>query len=353
MIKITGGLCVKAAKGAKELAETSDQGIDSPPCDRSQMPVKPDQEWVGPGRRGREMKERFEFSNILLPEEFAVVQHPEKWKWISSLTEPDVKPVHFPEYLEWGKKHGHSPSHRELFLVLAGNGCFLLGDKVYRLRPGMVLMFNNHERHDWDLAPWNRGGFRHLWLHISNSHSITSNLNEVDENEVRTDNILKLISGHNPKVMMELWNRCSDRTMFSPMLWVYLKSVITTCFYESLSDWQNQLTTHPHELVVASVREHIVANLDKELTLESLSKLAGYSPYFFHRIFLRYSNKPLHRFIIDARLERAKQLLEEGQSVSCVSEQIGMASPAYFSRFFKKNTNISPTHWLKIHQVQK
>lgn len=298
------------------------------------------------------MKERFRFNDLLTPDEMKVITHPEKWRWVSTLTTPDLRPISFPEYLEWGRDHGHSPSHRELFLALSGTCYFLLGDKVYRVRPGTVLMFNHYERHDYALSPWNKS-FRHLWLHSSTPHAITSNLNAVDADKQRTDNVLKVISGHNPELMTELWNRCSDPAISTPALWAFLKSLITTSFYESLSDWRNTPATHPHETVVASVRDYILTHLHLELTLDSLSRIAGYSPYFFHRIFLRHGGKPLHRFIIEARLERAKQLLEEGHTVTSVSEQVGMTSPSYFSRFFKKNTRITPARWREIHQLQK
>lgn len=298
------------------------------------------------------MSEKFNFSNLLSKSEQQIMERPQDWRWISTLTKPDVKPIRHPQHMEWAKTHTHAPPQRELFITLAGKAVIVLNDKAYRTSPGVVMMFNSRERHDWDLAPWN-SDFRHLWLHISTRHAVTSNLNAVDADGVRSDTLLKLMSGHNPQLLMELWDRCGDEATFSVIHWTFLKTLVATCFFESLSDWTHRSSTHPHQLIVDSIREHIHKSLDKELTLETLSRLAGYSPYFFHRLFLRYAEKPLHRYIVEAKLERAKELLEAGQSVTAVSDQVGMISPSYFSRFFKKHTRISPIRWREIHFVQK
>lgn len=298
------------------------------------------------------MRQDFQFSDILSPKELKILETPHEWRWVSTMAKPDLRPIRFPRYEKWAEKHAHAPPQREIFLTLSGKCLFLLGNKVYRTTPGVVMMFNRQERHDRDLAPWNKD-FRHLWLHSTTSHAVSSNINAIDARGVQTNIPLKLISGHNPKLLMGLWNLCGSSAIFSPIHWAFLKSVIATCLFESVSDWQHPASTRPHELIVKSVCEHIQKNLDKELTLESLSRFAGYSPYFLHRIFRRHTGMPLHRHIMEVRLERAKTLLTEGMTVSAVSEQIGMPSPSYFSRFFKRHTNLTPHWWSEAHQVQK
>lgn len=298
------------------------------------------------------MSERFNFSKLLSKTEQRLLERPEAWRWVSSMTTPDIRPVRNAEHLEWAKTNCHAPAQRELFLTLSGHTTFVLQDKVYKISPGVVMMFNSRERHDKELFPQSRG-FRHLWLHLSNRHAVDSNLHEVDAAGERTDTPLKIMTGHNPQLMIELWDQYGSKDSFSPVHWAFLKSLIAASFFEALSDWSNPVTTHSHQLVVDSICDYIHKNLDKELTLEFLAQLAGYSPYFFHRLFLRYAKKPLHRYIIEARLERAKELLETGQSVNAVSEQVGMVSASYFSRFFKKHTRFCPTMWREVHLVQK
>ena len=48
----------------------------------------------------------------------------------------------------------------------------------------------------------------------------------------------------------------------------------------------------------------------------------------------------------------AQLMLSEGQSVSRVQEQLGFTSYAYFFKFFKKMTGISPSHYRKTSLIK-
>ena len=50
---------------------------------------------------------------------------------------------------------------------------------------------------------------------------------------------------------------------------------------------------------------YIDDNLDTELSLESISKIAYYSPFHFHRIFKAVIGEPLNAYITRRRIEKA------------------------------------------------
>jgi len=293
------------------------------------------------------MTDRFDFSRLLSKAEQKVLERPEIWRWISTIVTSDVGPVHRPDHLKWAKDHCHTPPQRELFIALSGETIGILGNKVYPIVPGTVVLFNSRERHGNDAAIEHRK-FRHLWLHMSNRHAIFANLHEIDGKGNRTDTDLKFMSGTNANLMMDVWDRCASGPVV-PTHWSFLKALITTTFFESISDSSKTVAASPYQLIVDPVCEHIKKHLDKDLSLANMARFAGYSPYFFHRLFLRHTGKTLHRYIIDVRLEKAKELLRNGQSVQAVSEQIGMVSVAYFSRFFKTHTRLSPSNWRNYH----
>ena len=55
------------------------------------------------------------------------------------------------------------------------------------------------------------------------------------------------------------------------------------------------------------------------------------------------------QYILNIRIEKAKALLENTDlSISEISDMTGMQSQHYFSRIFKKYTNISPSEYRKI-----
>lgn len=285
---------------------------------------------------------------LLTEKEQRILARPAEWRWVSTVTQPDVRPVRAPHRLEWARDHGHAPAHRELFLVLSGRGTAVLANKVFPLSPGVVVLINSRELHLRDASEEDRD-FRHLWLHTPGQHVVSSNLNEINSQGVRTDQPLKLISGNTATLLNDVWDRCEERP-YSEIHFSFLKSLVTSCLFEAVSNWKADADVNSHQMIVESVCTYIDDHLKDNLNLQHLSQIAGYSPFFFHRLFLRYKRVPIHRYVIEARLEKAKQLLMAGQSVSAVSEAIGIDSASYFSRFFKQHTTIAPSDWAQFHE---
>ena len=60
---------------------------------------------------------------------------------------------------------------------------------------------------------------------------------------------------------------------------------------------------------INAVFQYIDANLDTELPLETLSQIACYSPFHFHRIFKMITDETLNNYITRRRIEKAAALL--------------------------------------------
>ncbi|HZJ19397.1 MAG TPA: AraC family transcriptional regulator [Pricia sp.] len=93
-------------------------------------------------------------------------------------------------------------------------------------------------------------------------------------------------------------------------------------------------------------------NLDANLTLESVSNIACYSPYHFHRLFKTITKEPLNAYITRRRIEKAASVLMHKKEVSVteLSLQYGFTANSSFTRAFKKFYGISPTEFRKQHR---
>ncbi len=96
--------------------------------------------------------------------------------------------------------------------------------------------------------------------------------------------------------------------------------------------------------------KYIDEHLENELSLESISEVAHYSPYHFHRIFKIITNETLHMYINRRRIEKAAAALfrQKDIPISEISLQYGFNSDSSFSRAFKKFYNISPSEFRKV-----
>ena len=97
--------------------------------------------------------------------------------------------------------------------------------------------------------------------------------------------------------------------------------------------------------VVTQIRDYITGHLNEDLSLCNLAHMAGYEAVYFDRLFHKYTSESLRRHINRLCLESAGKLLVQGITVKATAEQLGFGSSAYFCRFFKTSTGLTPITW--------
>lgn len=95
--------------------------------------------------------------------------------------------------------------------------------------------------------------------------------------------------------------------------------------------------------VIAHVRE----NLKDELSLDVLARVAGFSPFHFHRLFKSITDETINDMVVRLRLERAVSLLRATPelSVTAAAFESGFKSVSVFSRLFKKQYGLNARQW--------
>jgi AraC-like DNA-binding protein len=94
---------------------------------------------------------------------------------------------------------------------------------------------------------------------------------------------------------------------------------------------------------VDAARELLDASLDRQVTLLELARHAHTSPYHLHRRFREAFGVTPHEYLLRRRLERARDLLSEGATVTETAEATGFSSPGYFSTVFRRRFGVTPT----------
>lgn len=95
------------------------------------------------------------------------------------------------------------------------------------------------------------------------------------------------------------------------------------------------------------VIDYIEKNIDQDVSLKTLSEVACFSPYHFHRIFSALVNETLNQFIQRVRLEKAAgQLISYPKKpVTYIAAECGFSSSATFARAFKNHFKVSASQW--------
>jgi AraC-like DNA-binding protein len=118
-----------------------------------------------------------------------------------------------------------------------------------------------------------------------------------------------------------------------------------------LSELVTQSTPTPETLAVAVAKaiKYIEKHFTKDLTVKKIAEEVYLSECYFSRIFKKYTNISPHEYIVKLRVTFARQLLASTtNSIELICDACGFNSVQHFSRCFRQYFNITPSQYRKL-----
>lgn len=99
------------------------------------------------------------------------------------------------------------------------------------------------------------------------------------------------------------------------------------------------------------VRDYIMQNLERNISLGELAGLVHLSRFHFTRAFKKTVGLPPHQYLIHCRVERAKTMLSQGDvPIQVLAKSLGFSSSSQFSELFRKATGRTPSQFRRAHR---
>jgi AraC-like DNA-binding protein len=105
------------------------------------------------------------------------------------------------------------------------------------------------------------------------------------------------------------------------------------------------LLTRPVLRKLCRARDLLVEVQEASPSVEAIARNVAISPFHFIRQFEAVFGATPHQFRMRARLERAKQLLASGRSVTEVCMEVGFSSLGSFSDLFRRRVGVTPSQY--------
>lgn len=105
-------------------------------------------------------------------------------------------------------------------------------------------------------------------------------------------------------------------------------------------------TTNTYLQRINLVLDFVRAHLTEDLSLATLARVAGFSPFYFHRLFKGLTGETVNDCVNRLRLERAAALLR-GSTISITEAALacGFDTSSGFSRAFKRRYGLTARSW--------
>ncbi len=130
---------------------------------------------------------------------------------------------------------------------------------------------------------------------------------------------------------------------------LYVETMINALFVHLLRRYSNQevviyhapngLANHKLKAVISYINE----SLEQELSLNELAAVVQISPHYFAGLFKRATGISPHQYVMQCRIQRAKQLLVRRElEIVDVCQQVGFQNQSHFTRVFRRYTATTP-----------
>lgn len=126
-----------------------------------------------------------------------------------------------------------------------------------------------------------------------------------------------------------------------------LTSLLVLLMEESWNPQKRKTASKKQNL--QSIKEYLDQHYTEPLSLDQLAGKFYINKFYLTRIFKEQFGVSISRYLLEARITRAKQLLRFTElTVEAVGAECGMSDANYFSRVFKKLEGISPGEFRKM-----
>ena len=244
--------------------------------------------------------------------------------------------------IDWHSiKHMHH--FTELFYVIRGNGSFLVENETFPVKEDDLIVVNPNVNHTEVSNPENP--LEYIVLGISGLQFLNEDKEEVyDYSTHNYYNFKHEILFYLRTLVEEVRDQDENYQAIS-------QNLLEILIWNIIRRTKKKILLKPTKKVNKECRfieQYINDHFAEDITLQKLSELTYLNKYYIVHVFKKYKGLSPINYLIERRMEEAKNLLETtNYPVSKISDIIGFSSQSYFSQTFKKEMNMTPNQYRK------
>jgi AraC-like DNA-binding protein len=286
-----------------------------------------------------------------------------KYSLKKNINIPAVYTIHYFKYGKNFRFHGESHNFWELVYIDSGKATIVSDKKEFTLLQGQAFLHTPNEFHTINTTD-----------SFANSVIVTFECKNKFLNELAGK---VLVLGDNEKMLLNKIIKETDLSFDDKLDEIYLQKmnkkksapfaceqVLRNClellFVWLIRDAKNveKVSTLFVNVGTNDITDRIMnilnskINTGENVSLEELSYALNVSKSYIKQQFKKANGYSVIEFFIKLKINKAKELLSQNKySITEIADMLGFSTVFYFSRQFKKHTDMSPTEYVKSIKV--
>jgi AraC-like DNA-binding protein len=239
------------------------------------------------------------------------------------------------------KEHFHTTF--SVGAIIDGKAKFINNKKNLTLTPNMLVVLNPLELHSCNPIKSSFRSYYMLYIDTNYAYnlqqSIFKNINKflpISQTLIQSKQKYKKFIELNRLLLDNNILYLQKQEALEEFLILLFKKYCNNNFFFNLED-------NRHLEKINQAKKYIEKNYYKNLTIEEIAKSINISPFYFSRIFKSYTNISPYQYLLNIRVEKAKEFLKNSSnSISIIAYELGFSDQSHFNRVFKALTTLTP-----------
>jgi AraC-like DNA-binding protein len=251
----------------------------------------------------------------------------------------------------------HSHDGIEIYFFMGGEANYIIGDDVYHLQPGDLLVFNGNNIHR--VNPSNDVPYIRSYLNFVPSYLESFMSKDLIEN------ILSTIEGSTSHLLRfnqleieeieQIFKKMDEEKQkehvgYKAMIQSYFTELLILIVRRIKNIGEDSITPNStrKEMHVHQILNFINNHFNRELSLDTISDELFLNKYYMSHCFKEVTGFSINKYLSKIRIDKAKNMLSKtDESVTYIAEVVGLKSTVQLSRLFKQFEGISPNQFRK------
>ena len=230
----------------------------------------------------------------------------------------------------------HFHDEYSIALITSGTHNFTCNKDDFAARPGDIRLINPHDIHVCKSKTWG-------YITFTPDNNFVETFSESCQKELHNITFVNPVIQNNKlaKLFMDLnsaTKEWQDELMAENILEELVVNLISSY---SNSETKTKNISYSRKKLLQSV-EYMKSNFDESLKLEKLANISGLSKYHFLRKFKEEFNMTPHAYLLQIRIQNAKNMLIQNRALSDIALSCGFSDQSHFTRVFNKIYGMTP-----------